>query len=105
MLKEYVVTFGVDLSPDKLKRIEQEVNIPADVGNVYFNAKSPRHAMKLFKKQYGLKRLVIPTKNILKSVYVVRPAPLGPYMLFRVPGLKWGKDYTYLSNTLFMSKH
>lgn len=64
-MNEYIITFGVELSNEKLDKIEANCNIPAKIGLVYINAKSPTDAIKIFKKQYGVKKHIVRTKNYL----------------------------------------
>lgn len=91
-----MITFGTELSEEQLDVIEKNCNIPAKIGTVYINARSPWHAMRLFKKKYKIKRIILPTTSHLKCVYVVRPITRDSFVLFRVVGLRWSKDYTTL---------
>ncbi|MFI3168594.1 MAG: hypothetical protein R3Y06_01430 [Faecalibacterium sp.] len=95
-MNEYIVTFAIELSNEKLDKIETNCNIPAKIGFVYINAKSPIHAIKIFKKQYGVKKHIVRTKNSLKMVYIVRPIAGDGFVGFRVLGLKWSADFTML---------
>ncbi len=95
-MNEYIITFGMELPDEKLDEIERNCNIPAKIGDVYISAKSPAAAMKIFKKQYGIKKHIIRTKNLLKQVYIVRPITCDSFVGFRVLGLKWSSDFTML---------
>lgn len=49
-MNDYIITFGTELSDEQLDKIEMYGHIPAKIGSVYINAKSPWHAMRIFKK-------------------------------------------------------
>lgn len=51
-----MITFGIELTDEQLDIIEANCHIPAKIGTVYINAKSSGHAMRIFKKQYGIKK-------------------------------------------------
>lgn len=95
-MNQYMITFGIELTDEQLDIIEANCHIPAKIGTVYINAKSSGHAMRIFKKQYGIKKVLFRTSNLLKYVYVVRPITGDDYVLFRVAGLRWSEDYTTL---------
>ncbi|MDD3220180.1 MAG: hypothetical protein PHC41_10280 [Lachnospiraceae bacterium] len=95
-MNDYIITFGTELSDEQLDKIEMYGHIPAKIGSVYINAKSPWHAMRIFKKKYGIKKVLFHTRNPLKQVYIVRPITCDSYVAFRVWGLKWSRDFTML---------
>lgn len=95
-MNEYMITFGMELSNEQLEKIEKTCNIPTQIGTVYISAKSPSKAMKIFIKQYGIKRFVYRSRNILQQVYIVRPSSCDSYVGYRIAGLKWSKDFTEL---------
>ena len=91
-MQQYKITFGVELNAEKLCAIERDI---------YIEANSPRHAIRLFCEKYGISRRIIRTSDLLKIVYVVRPGGKHGFLGFRVSGLEWKKDFETLQKKSF----
>ncbi len=100
-MQQYQITFGVELSTEKLCAIERDFCIPAHFDTIYIEANSPRHAIQLFRKKYWISQRIIQTHDLLKIVYVVRPGGKQGFSGFRVSGLKWNKDFESLQKISF----
>lgn len=100
-MQQYQITFGVELDVEKLCAIERDFDIPAHFDTIYIEANSPSHAIRLFRKKYGISHRIVRTHDLLKIVYVVRPGGKQGFSGFRISGLKWSKDFESLQKKSF----
>ena len=100
-MQQYQITFGIELSTEKLCAIERDFGIPAHFDTIYIEANSPRHAIRLFCEKYGISRRIVRTYDLLKIVYVVRPGGKHGFSGFRVSGLEWNKNFESLQKISF----
>ena len=50
-MQQYQITFGVELSTEKLCAIERDFCIPAHFDTIYIEANSPRHAIQALSQE------------------------------------------------------
>lgn len=96
-MENYKITFVMELDDNILKRMEEEYQIPTRKECYYIEANNPNQAMRLFRKKYKMKAIPIRTSNLLKEVYFVRTQDNKKSYMYRLLGMSWNKEFTYLN--------
>lgn len=98
-MKTYRINFGMELDNNTLVCLEEQYKIPTQDDFVYIEAKTPGHAMRLFREKYNIKYRPVRTFNLLKFVYLIKDEENSKLYMYRLRGLSWDKDYEYLITT------